>query len=225
MNDELGEFVKAYATKPHKELNALLLGKSKDGLIALLNSLITQYMNDKNSSTLREFVTVSLAGYKQKETKIGYNGYKQSTEVGGKPIACEAKPRNIDTEGNKKIKTPRKHDGGGNFTDYTLGRLRKDKKENPNMLASGFVDGQLMFILEFPFSCPHFTKNLKEQLKRRFPSGDRPNQYLRSARFTFKNYKDCKNLKLVHLDEGALKAHRGEFSPSFYDFLLDLKSR
>jgi len=94
MNNELSEIIKTYATKSHKELANLLLDKSKDQLISLLNSLLTIYINDKNSSLLREYITVSLAGYIPTETKIGYNGFKQSTEVGGKPTACEAKPQN-----------------------------------------------------------------------------------------------------------------------------------
>ena len=49
MNNELYEVIKAYATKPHKELALLLLDKSKDQLIALFNGLITIYINDKNS--------------------------------------------------------------------------------------------------------------------------------------------------------------------------------
>lgn len=58
MNNELYEVIKAYATKSHKELTSLLLDKSKDQLIALFNGLITIYINDKNSSLLREYITV-----------------------------------------------------------------------------------------------------------------------------------------------------------------------
>ncbi len=56
------------------------------------------YINDKNSSTIREFLTVTLAGYKYKEGEIGYNGFKQNTFVSGRTIKCEAKPKNFDTE-------------------------------------------------------------------------------------------------------------------------------
>jgi len=128
MNNELSEVIKTYATKSHKELANLLLDKSKDKLISLLSDLLTIYINDKNSSTIREFLTVSMSGYTHRDTKIGYNGFKQSSEIGGDPIACEAKPQNINTEDNKKRKSPRKLNGGGNFTDYTHKRLIKDKK-------------------------------------------------------------------------------------------------
>lgn len=129
MNNELYEVIKVYAIKTHKELSSLLLDKSKDQLIALFSGLITIYINDKNSSLLREHITVSLAGYTPTSTKIGYNGFKQSTQIGGKVIACEAKPQNLNTEDNNKRKNPRRLTGGGNFTDYTHKRLAKDKLE------------------------------------------------------------------------------------------------
>ncbi len=50
MNKDLEQIVIYYATKPHKELSELLLGKSKDNLISNLTDLLTAYINDKNSS-------------------------------------------------------------------------------------------------------------------------------------------------------------------------------
>lgn len=219
MNDDLAEVIKIYATKPHKELSALLLSKSKDQLIAIFNDLLTVYINDRNSSTIREFLTVSLSGYAHHDAKIGYNGFRQSTSIGGTTIACEAKPQNINTEDNKNRKNPRKLNGGGNFTDYTNKRLTKDLKANLNLLVSGFVDGKLIYILEFPFSCKDFVDNLKEQLKKHFPNGDKTNQYLRGARFTFENYKNCKKLKSIYLDKKALEENKNIFTEKFFNFL------
>jgi len=220
MNNELYEVIKIYATKSHKELSALLLDKSKDQLIALLNSLVTIYINDKNSSLLREYITVSLASYTPTNTKIGYNGFKQSTQIGGKVIACEAKPQNLNTEDNSKRKNPRRLNGGGNFTDYTHKRLTKDRKENPNMLISGFVDGELIYILEFPFNCPSFVKRLKIQLKRRFPNGDKSGEFLRSANFTFEHYKNCKELKVVYLKNEKFEKDKKQLTQKYYNFLF-----
>ena len=220
MNKELYEVVKMYATKSHKELSALLLEKSKDQLIALLNSLVTIYINDKNSSLLREYITVSLAGYVPTNTKIGYNGFKQSTQIGGKVIACEAKPQNLNTEDNSKRKNPRRLNGGGNFTDYTHKRFAKDRKENPNMLISGFVDGELIYVLEFPFSCPSFVKRLKIQLKKRFPNGDKSGEFLRSENFTFEHYKSCKELKVIYLKKEKLEENEKQLTQKYYDFLF-----
>lgn len=220
MNNELYEIIKVYATKSHKDFSALLLDKSKDQLIALFSSLITIYINDKNSSLLREYVTVSLSGYAPTNTKIGYNGFKQSTQIGGKTIACEAKPQNLNTEDNSKRKSPRRLNGGGNFTDYTHKRLAKDKKENPNMLISGFVDGELIYVLEFPFTCPSFVKRLKIQLKKRFPGGDKSGEFLRSANFTFEHYKNYKELKIVYLKKEKLEQNKKQLTQKYYNFLF-----
>lgn len=97
MNQELANVIKIYSAGTHKELSNYLIGKSKDTLIGILVDLLTMYINDKNSSTIREFVTVTLAGYQHKEGKIGYNGFKQDTFIPGKTIKCEAKPKNVDT--------------------------------------------------------------------------------------------------------------------------------
>jgi len=213
MNKELAEIVKIYATKSDKELIEYLLGKSKNNLIAVLIDLITIYINDKNSSTLREFITVTLAGYKHTEGKIGYNGYKQN--VYGKPLKCEAKPQNIRSDGKRKL------NGGGNFTDYTHERLERDLQENLNMLVSGFIDGKLIYILEFPFKCESFVSKLKQQLNKRFPKGDIQGQFLRSARFDYRNFINCEDLKVIFcLPKSELEKYKNNIVKGFYNFLL-----
>ncbi|MBX2931606.1 MAG: hypothetical protein KF781_06665 [Chitinophagaceae bacterium] len=129
MNQGLVQIVTYYATKPHKELSELLLNKSKDNLISILTDLLTAYINDKNSSSLREFVTVSIAGYKHNPNKLGYNGYKQNSAIGAEPISCEAKPKNIQTEGYDQKKSKPKLNGEGGFNDYTIERLKKQLPE------------------------------------------------------------------------------------------------
>ncbi|HCG76665.1 TPA: hypothetical protein DEW49_01990 [bacterium] len=223
MHSELADVIITYATKPHKELSGLLLDKSKDQLISLLTTLLTIYINDRNSSTIREYITVSLAGYTHIDKKIGYNGFKQSTTIGGKSLYCEAKPQNINTENNKSIKHPRKLNGGGNFTDYTYNRLQKDISENPNMLVSGFVNGELIYILEFPFNYPTFTENLKKQLKKRFPKGDKTSEFLRSANFNYEDYRNCPSFKVIYLSKGKLERTKDNFNRKFYDFLEHIK--
>ncbi|TAN33059.1 hypothetical protein EPN28_03615 [Patescibacteria group bacterium] len=222
MNNALSDILITYATKPHKELNALLLDKSKDDLISLFNDLLTIYINDKNSSTIREFITITLAGYTHSNKKIGYNGFKQSVSIGGEFIACEAKPRNICTGDNNNRKTPRKLDGGGNFTDYTPERLKKDLAANLNILVSGFIDGQLIYILEFPFCNEGFTSCLKLKLKKRFKNKSREKgTFLRSASFGFRDYQNCKKLKIVYINVKALKDNRSNFNGKFYNFLTE----
>lgn len=125
----------------------------------MLAELIEMYMTDKNSSTLREIVTVRVAGYKHSEEKLGYNGFKEEQ---GRKKMCEVKPVNVNEGERKKL------NGGGNFTDYRWSRFERDSEENPNMLVSGFVSGKLIYILEFPFNCPSFKERIEEQLRSGF---------------------------------------------------------
>lgn len=213
-------------------MNSYLLGKSKDTLIGMLVDLLTMYINDRNSSTIREFITVTLAGYQHKHGKIGYNGFRQDIFIPGKTIKCEAKPKNIDTEEFEKYtrgerKTlPTKLNGGGNFTDYTPQRLEKDKKEKDlNMLVSGFVDGRLVYIIEFPFNCPSFLKNLEYQIQKwkNKLKGSRSikGQFLRSATFDYRHFIGCSKLKIVFLlSKKELSKYKRFISSGFYNFLI-----
>jgi hypothetical protein len=232
MNQELANVIKIYSTGTHPELSEYLLGKSKDTLIGILVDLLTMYINDKNSSTIREFITVTLAGYTHKEAKIGYNGFKQDAFIPGRTIKCEAKPQNINTEefekferGERRTK-PAKLNGGGNFTDYTPARLERDKKEKDlNLLVSGFIDGKLIYIIEFPFNSPDFVKNLEVKVQKWQDklkgSKSIKGQFLRSADFDYKDYVKSPSLKIVYLlSKSELEKYKEYISKEFYEFLL-----
>lgn len=232
MNQELINTIKIYTVGSHQQLNGYLVGKSKDTLIGMLVDLLTMYINDKNSSTIRELITVTLSGYQHKQGKIGYNGFRQNAFIPGKTIKCEAKPKNIDTDefekysrGERKT-SPAKLNGGGNFTDYTPARLEKDIKEKDlNMLVSGFIDGKLIYIIEFPFNCLDFVRNLKMQIKKWQDklkgSKSIKGQFLRSATFDYKNFTRCQKLKIVFLlNKKELPKYRKYIANGFYEFLL-----
>ncbi len=231
MNQELANVIKIYSTGAHQELSSYLIGKSKDTLIGILVDLLTMYINDKNSSTIREFITVTLAGYTHKEGKIGYNGFKQDTFVSGRTIKCEAKPKNVDTEEFEKYKrgerktSPAKLNGGGNFTDYTPARLERDKKERDlNLLVSGFIDGKLIYIIEFPFNSPDFIENLEIKIQKwqKKLKGSRSikGQFLRSADFDYKDFIKGPNLKIVYLlNKSELSKYEPYIAKNFYEFL------
>ncbi len=216
--DNLTDIIVTYATRPHKELNGLLLDKSKDELVALVNTLITVYMNDKNSSALRERVVVALAGYEHMPEKIGYNGFRQETKIGGKTLYCEVKPVNITSDSKN---TTKRHSGHGNFTDYTFARLKKDISANLNMVVAGFIDGQLIFVLEFPFKHKSFMDELKRQLIRRFHgTKDKVGEFLRSANFSFKHYKNSKSLAVKYVNREALEKNKNRFTKDLYSYLI-----
>lgn len=99
---------------------------------------------------------------------------------------------------------PAKLNGGGNFTDYTPARLQKDKQEKDlNILVSGFVDGKLIYIIEFPLNSLDFVRNLENKIKnwQRKLEGSKSikGQFLRSADFNYKDFIKSPNLKIVYL--------------------------
>ena len=217
MNQDLVQIVTYYATKPHEELNELLLSKSKDNLISILTDLLTAYINDKNSSSLREFITVSIAGYQHNSNKLGYNGFKQNSTISGKPIACEAKPKNIQTDGYDQKKSKPKLNGEGGFNDYTIERLKKDAKENLNLLSSGFIDGELQYILEFPF------KVVSGRLKRQLPRKRIIGTYTRMASFNFSHYAHYQNIEIIYLNKRSTENNQKYFNKNLYRFLIEQK--
>jgi len=100
--------IKIYSTGSHAELSNYLIGKSKDTIIGMLVDLLTMYINDKNSSTIREFITVTLAGYEHKERKIGcdYIGIEISDEY---IKFAEERLRNYEKEIEIAMKEIEKH--------------------------------------------------------------------------------------------------------------------
>lgn len=224
MNLELSNILKIYSTKGHIDFTGRLLSFSKDTTIALFTDLLTMYINDKNSSTLREYLTVIISGYEHSEGKIGFNGYRQNSILDGKPLYCEAKPKNISTTDfhNPDKKSKRKLNGGGNYTDYTWARFEKDKLENPHLLVSGFVDGKLIYIIEFPFNCETFTSNFEKQLQKAFPNGREAGKYLRSCSFKYDNFMSDKDTKIVFcLDNSELVEYKQYFDRNFYKLLSE----
>jgi len=170
-------------------------------------------------------------GYQHKKGKIGYNGFKQDAIIPGKTIKCEAKPKNLASEefekferGERKTK-PQKLNGGGNFTDYTLARLEKDKQEEDlNMLVSGFVDGKLIYVIEFPFKWEDFVKNLEKKVQKwqskLIGSQSIRGQFLRSADFDYKTYIRCPQLKIVYLlKKSELAKYKPYIVTEFFNFL------
>ena len=76
MNKELSELLKIYSTKSHKDFSDRLANSSKETIISLFTDIVTMYINDRNSSTLREYLTVTIAGYERRKGKIGHNSFK-----------------------------------------------------------------------------------------------------------------------------------------------------
>lgn len=224
MNKNLESLLIIYATQPHSMLKQEIDGFSRDTLEATLIDLLTLYLNDANSSTVRELITLRLAGYQPVEGKLGYNGYRMAAVSGAdndEKHFCEVKPVNVRHKDDGSYS--RHLNGGGNFSDYTPERLKRHLEElHLQMLVSGFVDGRLVYVLEFPFQC--LGNRLRNQLKKRFPEESRQtNEYLRSASFSFKDYAHCfpcKGRVVYRADD--LEPFQNALTRTFYKFLSGL---
>ncbi|MEO0191245.1 MAG: hypothetical protein ABIM46_00520 [candidate division WOR-3 bacterium] len=154
MSQNLHGIVRCYFTN-RDEFHRFIIGLNPEQLAEALEELIALYAQDKNSSTLRELITLSIAGYRPHGGKLGFNGENEHGPA-------EVKPKNIESSSDNKL------NGGGNFTDLTYQRFEKYLAANLTMLVSGFIDGNLIHVLGFPFGCSDFAEHLKAKLDKFF---------------------------------------------------------
>tara|TARA_R100000152_G_C6767595_1_gene192852 strand:- start:853 stop:1677 length:825 start_codon:yes stop_codon:yes gene_type:complete len=184
--------------------------------------LIRNTMNDKNSSTLREQVTLDLLDdYVDIPGKHFYDGYNSSTKVYG-----EVKPVNSG-----------KLDGGGGITDFAsednIKRLIKDhylwSNDRLNMIVSGFVNGRIVYIIEFPYSYKPFSQSLIDYSFDRFEGktkedvkngNSRQGKSTRVFNFNYNDYKDCPDLKIRFINED-ISDYESNLTKPFFKFLMD----
>ena len=156
-------------------------------LAQVLSEILDLYANDKNSSTLREWIVLRIAGCQHRPDKIGYNGYRGE-------VPYEVKPRNVRSVERKR----KRLNGDGNFTDFTYERLKKYLRDKVQVLVAGFVDGNLVYVFEVPFESLHDT--LKAQMDRQF-GGKRPKGvFLRSANFSLRDYANDARVQCLFLN-------------------------
>lgn len=64
---------------------------------------------------------------------------------------------------------------------------------------------------------------MRKQLNRRFPKGDITGQFLRSANFDYRDYIECKDLKVVFcLPKTELIRYKDNIVRGFYEFLMEV---
>ena len=228
MNRTLEHFILTYATAPRQVLQQEMAKVSRATLESSFIDLLTIYLNDTNSSTLREWLTLRLAGYQPIEGKLGYNGYRLVGPRNQKQKqVCEVKPKNVRRRGDGKV--THRLDGGGSYSDYTPERWYKDLKNQVQMVLSGFAEGRLLYVIEVPFVC--IRERLRQLLQNKFPGWDPqqdisqwqrpPNTFLRSASFNFKHYRHCGEVKL-HYCAPDLQEFADFLNREFLGFLLNL---
>ena len=184
------------------------LGKLFEDQGELFEELYTAYMNDSNSSSLREQITAAVAGCTTIPGKLG----RDAIDIDG--MEKEIKPKNW----NGKKGT----DGGGCFNDYTRKRWNKDCDVNLPIISSLFAKGMLIYVVEFTFDT--IADRLSEQVTR--ICEEQGNRYVRSCSWTYKHWIDYPMLRVHYINKELLKQHAHYGEPvvvkPFYQKLMAL---
>lgn len=166
-----------------------------------LKHIILKYLNDKNSSTLREELTLRVAGVNFLEGKFSYDGYDDSGNF------YEVKPINIRTNINF-----RKLDGNGGYSDMSWERHQKFLEDKPYILASGFVDGLLVYIIQFPYEA--LSKKIEYVL-----NSHKDMKYVRKVSFNFTDWKDSDDIVIKYVTDNSDLFNDKFLSKRLFSFL------
>lgn len=176
-----------------------------------------------------EIHTITMAGYIHNPAKFGFDGYDDVGE-----IYCEVKSSSkvinkdlihkfdsgLISKRNEFIVNP--IDGRGVFSLFTHESYQNYIKHEVKMLVSAYINGVLMFIIEFPFKHERFKNHIKRMLEKSLPNGDRPGRS-KTISFGYSQYKDCRDARLVYLTgECNHKILKGACSKNFYNYLINL---
>jgi hypothetical protein len=164
-------------------------GKIKEFSDPVLANFILSYLDDSNSSTLREAVTANICKYKWLNEKLGYDAVDEVTQE-----YKEIKPKRY---------TKGRFDGSGNFSDLTPERILKFKEteKETGMISSFFIHGRLGYVIEFGLS--DILDHIASQVHKKCIV--EKNRYARSSRYTFKNWINSPKIKIHYIDLPLLK--------------------
>lgn len=156
----------------------------------LFEELFEIYMNDSNSSTLREHITAEIAGCDPIPGKLGRDCVDRETKE-----EKEVKPKNY---------TSKASNGSGCFNDYTRLRYLKDIAVDLPIIQSYFVYGKLQYVLEYRFKtiAPVLDKQITKKCEH---DGQK---YVRSCSWTYKDYIDDPNLIVHYIDKELIEGNQ-----------------
>jgi hypothetical protein len=186
MNNQVLELAKTFSLDK-KEYKDKLMSMDVDQLRDCIENLLMINLTDPNFSSLAEAIPINMAGYKSHDDKHGYDGFiGESYDVAQKYV--EQKPKKTSSKDSKL-------NGGGSFADYTIERLSKDKSkgEHLNLMISGFVNGELIYVYEVPHNFKPFMEHIETKTIDSISKGKRV-----LPTFSYTNYKDCKDIKLIY---------------------------
>ena len=173
----------------------------------IFDELLDMYMNDVNSSTVRELITIYLSNCEPLPGKLGRDCKDLNTGE-----EKEIKPKNY--YGKKP------HDGSGCFNDYTRKRFRKDLSDNLHIISSFFINGKVAYIIEFSI---HALENrLDRQIYEKCES-KKNNDYVRSAVWSYKDWMNHPSLKLHYINNDLINDNPKSMTKNFLEVIKSIK--
>lgn len=171
-----------------------------------------------------EMHTVITAGYIHDNRRFGFDGFKDS-----RPCEAKSSSRTIKKDllskyldgkiQNKKDLIKGAFDGSGTFSKFTHRAFKKHVDSDVIMLISGYANGVLLYVIEFPFNYPGFANMVHNSLVKSLPGGDQGG-LSKTISFSYIAYKDCPDVKVKFLTrEYNKRILRAVCTEPFYAFL------
>ena len=171
-----------------------------------------------------EMHTVITSGYAHDNRRFGFDGFKDSHPCEAKSSSRTIKKDVLSKYLNGKIQNKKDlikgaFDGSGIFSKFTHKAFNKHVDSNVIMLISGYVNGVLLYIIEFPFNYTSFANMVHNSLIKSLPSGDQGG-LSKTISFSYISYKDCPDIKVKFLTrEYNKKILKAVCTEPFYAFL------
>jgi len=153
----------------------------------LCRKLFVSYVQDKNSSTIREEVTLKFLNIPKLPAKHGADGYDEFRNV-----YVEVKPCYAHI--NPKTKRQGRLGGGGTFNDLTEKKIKE--LETWHVVCSGFAEDKCLFVIRFPAS--QITPHLKARLQKNI---ENKRGRVGTVGFGYKHFETCNELEVLHFDK------------------------
>lgn len=179
-----------------------------------LDKLTEYYLNDGRSYYAHELITLESCGYTPSNLMRGFDGVNTDNAQW-----VEVKTSNLSAYTGKDWT---KLDGGGKFSNMKLERLEKYENADLQMVIGNFVNGKLLYVLQFPYNYEPFKMHLRNQVEEKFPNGDVVGlSFTPSFRYT--QYKDCPDLKLTFVSKSFGESKAKYVVKGLYDLVYKLK--
>lgn len=168
--------------------------------------------SDANFSSLAESIPLELCQWKLHEHKHQYDGYRGESYDSSKEF-CECKP--------EKAINKSKLNGHATWNDITIKKVEKLKNDNLTLMFTGWIDGNLMYVVTIPHNYQNVINKLEEQVKSAIDN-HKPRI---NGSMTWKTWIDCQDIRIEWLaDESIWQEKKGRYNKKFYAKLKDIKA-